>query len=82
MSNAQQSVTTLGGTSYGRGQSLVGGGFNSNRATGALSQADQQVLTIGGAGHGRDLVSGGRNRNAATGFGSSASQQVTTVSGQ
>jgi hypothetical protein len=49
-------------------------------ATGAFSQADQQVVTLGGVAgrHGLSVVDGGANKNAAIGFGSSASQQVFT----
>ena len=59
---------------------MTRGGFNSNLAAGKFSQADQQVLTIGGnAGRGKNVVLGGHNQNKALGFGSSASQQVVTA---
>jgi hypothetical protein len=53
-----------------------------NRATGVLSSADQQVVTVGGTAgrRGTNTVNGGQNRNAAVGAGSSASQQVFTGS--
>ena len=72
-------MTTIGGGA-GYGKNLTYGGGNHNAAIGFGSQADQQVVTLGGSamGRGKSFVSGGQNRNAALGFGSSASQQVFT----
>ena len=82
-SQAQQSVTTVGGSAGPYGHSLTSGGYNSNAAVGAFSQAHQDVLTVGGsAGYGKNLTYGGGNHNAALGFGSQADQQVVTVGGQ
>jgi hypothetical protein len=73
-------VTTQGGTASGHGLALTRGGYNTNLAAGKFSEADQQVLTLGGnAGRGKNLVFGGHNQNKALGFGSSASQQVITA---
>jgi hypothetical protein len=80
---AGQSATTVGGSAFGRGQSLTLGGQNLNAAVGRNSVATQQVLTLGGAafGRGQSATFGGQNLNAATGRGALADQQVVTIGG-
>ena len=80
---AGQSVTTVGGTAFGKGAvANTFGGLNTNLAAGKFSSAQQDVLTVGGTAgpFGKNLTFGGANRNAALGFGSTAQQQVVTVS--
>ena len=83
LSEADQGVTTLGGTAAGRGVAFTNGGNNRNIASGALSFAGQNVTTLGGTaiGRGRVITNGGSNLNLARGFGSTATQSIATLGG-
>ena len=71
-SEADQAITTLGGTASRHGKSITNGGNNHNTALGKFSFAGQDVTTVGGdaSGRGRVFTNGGRNDNTARGFNS------------